>query len=198
MITFLKGILDEKSPTRVVIDVHGVGYETLIPLSSYHQLPAQGHSVRLLTFHYVREDTQALFGFMSREERGMFEIMLGISGIGPKLALDILSGMSPRDIKTAVLEGNTQRLNAISGVGKKTAERLVIELRDKFSQGEALEALSGEAAAAPDAVRARDAFMALISLGYKQTEAHKMIKKITGKIAPETSIEDMVRMALTE
>ncbi len=196
MITFLDGRLVEKQPTRVVVDVHGVGYELLIPLSSYDRLPAPGERVKVLTYDHVREDAHLLFGFMTDGERQLFETMLGVSGIGPKLALGALSGLSVREIKSAVVEGDAKRLSSISGVGRKTAERLVIELRDKFSAAEALEATTG-----PDAVpgdqRLRDGVLALVSLGYKQAEAQKMLAQVAGQVSPEDSVEHIVRLALT-
>ncbi|NKB25392.1 MAG: Holliday junction branch migration protein RuvA [Kiritimatiellae bacterium] len=197
MITFLEGILVDKKPTQIIINVNGVGYQVLIPLSSYDQLPAPNGSLRILTYHHVREDAQMLFGFSSEDQRSMFQIMLNISGIGPKLALGILSGISVRDLKTAVIDGDIKRLNAISGVGKKTAERMVIELRDKFSSGEALEAVAGiDDNITPD-IRIRDSIMALTSLGYKQVDAQKMVQKISVKIPKAGTVEDIVRLALT-
>ncbi len=196
MIIFLEGLLSDKQPTRIELNVAGVGYEVLIPLSSYDRLPPPGEKVKILIHDHIREDQHLLFGFMTKAERRMFELLLGISGIGPKIALGALSGMSVRDLKLAVAEGDVKRISSISGIGKKTAERMVIELRDKLTEGEALEALAGDADHPADQ-RIRDAALALISLGYKQAEAQKMLQHIGSLLKPEHSVEDLVRLALT-
>ena len=135
MITFLEGTLVEKQPTRIVLAVHGVGYEVFIPLSSYDRLPEENAPCRILTHDHLREDAHLLYGFVTEAERGLFGMLLGISGIGPKTALSALSGLSVRDLKTAVVEGDVKRLSSISGIGKKTAERIVVELRHSLSAG---------------------------------------------------------------
>ena len=170
MITYLEGRVEEKQPTRVVLDVAGIGYEINIPLSSYDRLPSVGSSCRILIHDHVREDEHRLFGFSNDAERSMFRLLLGISGIGPKIALSALSGLSARELTAAVVEGDVKRLSSVSGIGKRMAERIVVELRDKISQGDALEALSGSDEEAQD-VRLRDAVLALVSLGYKQEQA---------------------------
>jgi len=194
MIAFLEGKLVTKNPTSIVLDVHGVGYEVLIPLSSYDRLPPPDQNCKILTYHHIREDAHLLYGFITQAERELFERLMSVNGVGPKLALSALSSLSVRDFKKAVLERDVKRLSSISGVGKKTAERLVVELSDKFSEGEAAEALAGETGS-PVHQNARDAMMALIALGYKQMDAAKMI----GRVAPaaDTSVEDIVRRALT-
>ncbi|MCU0857853.1 MAG: Holliday junction branch migration protein RuvA [Pontiellaceae bacterium] len=194
MITFLEGLLEEKQPGRVVINVGGVGYEAHVPLSSFDRLPPEGVKTRILIYHHITEVSQVLFGFSTAEERRMFILLLGVSGIGPKIAISALSGLSVRDLKTALIESDIKRLSSISGIGKKTAERIVVELRDKFSGGEAFETLAGTGGLPGDS-RLRDAALALISLGYKQDDARKMIKVI--RLEPATSVEDLVRMALT-
>jgi Holliday junction DNA helicase RuvA len=194
MITFLDGILEEKQPARVVVNVGGVGYEVLVPLSSFDRLPPEGEKARVLIYHHITEVSQVLFGFATDEERRMFTLLLGVSGIGPKIAVSALSGLSVRELKIALADGDVKRISSISGIGKKTAERIIVELRDKFSPGETLEALSG-ADHPPGDTRLRDAALALISLGYKQDEARKMIKALT--LSADTSVEEMIRMALT-
>ncbi|HEY8240040.1 MAG TPA: Holliday junction branch migration protein RuvA [Kiritimatiellia bacterium] len=192
MITFLEGTLVEKDPTRVVVNVGGVGYEAFIPLSSYDRLPNPDTPCKLLTYHHVREDIEALYGFVSDAERKLFLLLLGISGIGPKIALSALGGLSVREFKTAIVTGDVKRLSSISGVGKKTAERMVVELKDKLSQGEALEALTGSEPETAADVRTRDAILALVSLGYKQVEAQAAVKKV----GPQPTVEEIVRKAL--
>lgn len=194
MITFLDGKLEEKQPARVVMNVGGVGYQVAVPLSSFDRLPPAGDPCRILIYHHITDVSQALFGFCTEEERNMFTLLLGVSGIGPKIAISALSGLSVRELKAALVESDVKRISSISGIGKKTAERVIVELRDKFSSGEALEALAG---AEPGDHRLRDAALALISLGYKQADAQKMVKAYALKLDESTTVEDLVRMALT-
>jgi Holliday junction DNA helicase RuvA len=196
MITFLDGILEEKQPGRAVINVGGVGYEVLVPLSSFDRLPPAGAKTRILIYHHITDVSQALFGFATEEERRMFTLLLGVSGIGPKIAVSALSGLSVRELKAALAESDVKRISSISGIGKKTAERIIVELRDKFSAGETLEALAGSDEPSGD-TRLRDAALALISLGYKQADAQKMVKACALKLKESTTVEDIVRMALT-
>jgi Holliday junction DNA helicase RuvA len=194
VIAFLEGILADKHPTRIVVNVGGVGYEVAIPLSSYDRLPEAGHAARVLTHHHVREDLHALYGFATEGEREVFRMLLDVSGIGPKTALSTLSGMSVRDIRGCIAEGNAKRLATIPGIGKKTAERIVVELRDKLGAADVL------AAAAPEGPRpdprARDAVLALISLGYKQAEAQQRVRAALDKAPAGTAVEEIVRLAL--
>jgi Holliday junction DNA helicase RuvA len=194
MITFLDGILEEKQPARVVMNVGGIGYEVAVPLSSFDTLPPEGEKARLLIYHHITDSSQALFGFATGEERRMFTLLLGVNGIGPKIAVSALSGLSVRELKTALVESDVKRISSISGIGKKTAERVIVELREKFTTGETLEALAGTDEA-PGDHRLRDAALALISLGYKQDDARKMVKAL--KLEAGNSVEDLVRMALT-
>ncbi len=198
MITFLEGELIEKQPARVVLNVGGIGYEVAIPLSSYDRLPAVNAVCRLLTHFHVREDAHTLFGFMTTAEREMFEMLLTISGVGPRIALSALSGLSVREIKSAVIEGDVKRLSSISGVGRKMAERIVVDLRHKLSAGEALEATTGAVEGEVGDTRIRDAVLALISLGYKQADAQKMVRRMIDRVRKEDSVEDIVRQALTQ
>ena len=196
MITFLEGIVVEKQPTRVVLDISGVGYEVLIPLSTSEHVPAKDEKCRLLIHDYVREDQHVLYGFRNPAERRMFTMLLSISGIGPKLALSALSGMSVRELNTAVIERDVERLNMISGVGKKTAERIVVELRDKIGEGEELDAIAADSDISSGDTRARDAVLALVSLGYKRPEAVKRVKAVLSDDPSISSAEEMIRKAL--
>ena len=147
MIAFLRGKLVALQPTQVVVEVQGVGYEALIPLSSYDRLPAAGQEIQLLTHLVVREDAHVLYGFMSSAERDLFRLLIQtVSGIGPKIALAILSGMNPTAFRGAVANADVQALSQISGVGRKTAERIVVELRDKLGPAAAWEASSAQRA----------------------------------------------------
>ena len=197
MIVFLDGRLAEKEPTRVVVDVGGVGYEAAIPLSSYDRLPETGQRIHLLTVPVVREDAHLLFGFMTADERSAFLLLTSVNGIGPKLGLAVLSGLTVRDLKAAIAAGDVKRLSGISGIGKKTAERLVLEMRDKLGKGDLAEALTSGNATGPADAKLRDAYLALVSLGYKPADAQRMVQDVAGQIAPDSSLEDVLRKVLS-
>ena len=197
MITFLEGILAEKTPGRAVVSVGGVGYELYIPLSSFDRLPPEGASCRVLTYHHVREDAQELFGFATEGERKLFLMLYSVSGVGPKTALGVLGGLSVREIKAAIAEGDVKRLSSVKGLGRKTAEKIIVELKDKLTDGEVLEATAGAEPASAEELRTRDAILALISLGYKQADALKMVRDALPGVAVAASVEDVVRRALS-
>ncbi len=200
MITFLEGTLEESLPTQIVVNVHGVGYEVLIPLSSFDKLPANGQPIKVLTHLQVREDAHVLYGFMTVPERDLFRLLINhVSGIGPKLGLAVLSGMSVSNFKAAVVNANTGLIAKISGIGKKTAERIVLELKDKLGIAAAWEAASAEHTPGAEEIRVTDAVLALISLGYKQVDAHKAVKRVlseAGAGAATLAVEDLVRQGL--
>jgi Holliday junction DNA helicase RuvA len=201
MITFVEGTLEEVLPTMIVVNAGGIGYQILIPLSSYNKLPVMGAKVRILTHHHVREDLQLLYGFSSAEERDLFRLLMAhVTGVGPKLALAILSGMSVDSFKSSVVTSDIAAISRISGVGKKTAERIVLELKDKLGVAAEWEAASRENAPSGIERHLHDAVLALISLGYKQVEAHKAVKAILPRLSTEassdTSVEDVVRESL--
>ncbi len=197
MIAFLAGTLVDALPTRIVVEVHGVGYEVLIPLSSFDRLPPPGQPVRVLTHLQVREDAHVLFGFMSEGERDLFRLLLNnVSGVGPKLAFAVLSGMSVTSFKGAVVAGDVPAIAKIRGLGKKTAERIVLELRDKVGVAAAWEVASSAHAPTPAEAAVNDAVLALISLGYKQVEAHKAVKQAHSTVGSGAGAEDLVRHAL--
>ena len=197
MITFLHGKLVEALPTQVIVEVHGVGYEALIPLSSFDKLPPPGGEVKLLTHLVVREDAHVLYGFMTVAERELFRMLIHtVSGIGPKIALNILSGMNAVTFRGAVAKGDVKSLSQISGVGKKTAERIVVELRDKVGAAGAWEASSAQRALSPGDQKINDAVLALIALGFKQIDAHDAVRSTQSSLGVEASIEDLVRACL--
>jgi Holliday junction DNA helicase RuvA len=197
MITFLHGKLVEALPTQVIIDVNGVGYEALIPLSSFDKLPPPGGDVKLLTQLVIREDAHTLYGFMTSAERDLFRLLVNsVSGIGPKTALNILSGMNPVAFRGAVANGDVKSLSQISGVGKKTAERIVVELRDKIGATGAWEAASARHALAPDDQKVNDAALALMALGYKQVEAHDAVRAAQTMLGAKATVEELVRACL--
>jgi holliday junction DNA helicase RuvA len=196
MISFLDGELVEALPTQVVISVQGVGYLVQIPLSSFEHLPAPGGRLKLLTHFVVREDAHLLFGFVTASERDLFRLLVQhVTGVGPKLALAVLSGMSVGQFKAAVVNGDISTLSKISGLGKKTAERIILELKDKVGVAAAWEiAASGRN---DQQAKGNDAVLALLSLGYKQVEAQKTVREIL--LAAKTEAIDtaeLVRRAL--
>jgi Holliday junction DNA helicase RuvA len=197
MITFLHGKLVEMLPTQVTVDVHGVGYEVLIPLSSFDKLPQPGQEIRLLTHLAVREDAHVLYGFMSAAEREMFRLLINtVSGIGPKIALNILSGISVTAFRGAVANSDVKALSQISGVGKKTAERIVVELKDKVGAAGAWEASSAQRSLSPEDQRVNDAVLALLALGFKQIEAHDSVRKVQASLGAQATVEELVRACL--
>ena len=197
MITFLEGVLVEAMPTHVVVAVQGIGYHVGIPLSSYDRLPAVGQQIKILTHLQVREDAHILYGFCSAAERDLFRLLVAnVSGIGPRTALDVLSGTSVTSFKAAVVAGDTASLSRIKGIGKKTAERIVVELKDKVGVAAAWEAASAGHAPTPQEAQINDAVLALIALGYKQVDAHKAVKAVQDKGGGVQKVEDVVRAAL--
>ena len=197
MITFVEGLLEEVLPNQIVVNAGGIGYQILIPLASYDKLPASGSKVRILTHHHVREDAQILYGFSTPGERDLFRLLLAhVSGVGPKIALAVLSGMSLEQFKSAVVTSDIAAISRIPGVGKKTAERMVLELKDKLGVAAEWEAASRENAPSGIERHLHDAVLALISLGYRQVEAHKAVKSVLSSLSAESSAEDVVREAL--
>jgi len=196
VITFLEGNLVNALPTLATVDVNGVGYEVFIPLSSYDKLPAVGQPVHVLTHLHVREDAHILYGFMTTPERDLFRLLVNnVSGIGPKLALAVLSGMSVTNFKAAVVNSDVAALSKISGLGKKTAERIVLELKDKLGVAAAWEAATAAHAPTPEQEQMSEAVLALIALGYKQIDAHKAVRDLQEK-GEAKSAEELVKLAL--
>ena len=196
MITFLDGKLISALPTQAIVDVNGVGYEVFIPLSSYDKLPPAGEPIRILTHLAVREDAHVLYGFMTAAERDLFRLLVNnVTGIGPKLALAVLSGMTVNNFKAAVVDSDVASLSKISGLGKKTAERIVLELKDKLGVAAAWEAASTMHAPTPEQEQVNEAVLALIALGYKQIDAHKAVRELQEK-GQAKSAEELLKLAL--
>ena len=187
MISRLKGVLLEKTPPQVVVDVHGVGYEVEVPMSTFYNLPAVGEPVTLLTQFIVREDAQLLFGFGTDRERTLFRQLLKVNGVGAKSALSILSGLSAEDLVRAITLQDTGMLTRIPGVGKKTAERLLLELKDKFNT---LDGVTLGGAASHSSTN--DVLNALLALGYNEREAQAAVKQLPADI----EVEEGIRLAL--
>jgi Holliday junction DNA helicase RuvA len=197
MIAFLKGRLIEALPTQICVEVEGVGYEVLIPLSSFEALPAIGDELRILTQLIVREDSHTLYGFATPAERELFQLLIGtVTGVGPKLALKILSGMTPTAFRGAVARGDVRSLSQISGVGRKTAERIVVELKDRLGI-EAASQAGGPAgpAGVMDQVLA-DAVAALVVLGFKQSEALDAARATQAALGSDATVEQIVHASL--
>lgn len=201
MIAYVSGTLAEKSTESVVVDVQGLGYRLLIPTSTYQALPAKGEDVKLYTYQHVREDALTLYGFARETERAVFEVMLGVSGVGPKLALAALSAMTPSELRDHVLEGDVSRLTDISGVGKKTAERLILDLRDRLADLDIFEGAGAAPISGGSKARAAartDALAALESLGLGRAAAERAIRKVLRDNAGIQSADKLVRLALRE
>jgi Holliday junction DNA helicase RuvA len=203
MIGFLRGVILEKLPPDILLDVGGVGYELQLPMTSFYQLPELHQEVALYTHFVVREDAQLLFGFTDRQERSLFRVLIKANGVGPKLACTILSGMSARQFMQAVMHEDISALVKMPGVGKKTAERLVVELKDKLKDidapmanysGTYIQAPADTAPILTPVASSRDeAISALVALGYKRPQAESAIKNV---FAESASSEQLIRDAL--
>ncbi|MBY0467464.1 MAG: Holliday junction branch migration protein RuvA [Burkholderiaceae bacterium] len=185
MIGRLTGLLADKSPPQVLIDVNGVGYDVDVPMSSFYNLPALGERVTLLTHFIVREDAQTLFGFLTHDERQTFRLLIKITGVGPRMALSLLSGLSVAELAQAVARQETGRLVKVPGIGKKTAERLLLELKGKLA-----DAIGAPTTVASDAQA--DILQALIALGYSDREAAAALKSLPADV----SVSDGIKLAL--
>jgi Holliday junction DNA helicase RuvA len=197
MIAQLTGTVVAKAVDQIVLDVHDVGYRVFIPLSTYYELPPLKAPVSLLIHTHVREDTWQLFGFLTVDERDLFEALLRVTKVGPKLALAMLSGMSAGDVQRAVIEADVQRLSAIPGVGRKTAERIILELRDKLAKGKP--ELPGEVGPSGQAQAAVvDAVTALQNLGYPRMVAERTVQEVWRRAdaSPTLTLKDLIRGAL--
>ena len=191
MIAHLRGILLATSPGRAVVDCHGVGYEVTVSMNTFTELPESGREVSLFIYTHVREDQIALFGFHSAEEKALFEKLLSVSGIGPKLAVNILGGMNTRELAGTIRGGDAAKLTRMPGIGKKTAERMVLELKDKLAE-------FGVAPAAPRPKHAieEDVLSALVNLGYQSAAAEKSLEQLGP--ADGRSFEQLFRAALAQ
>ena len=198
MIASLRGRILDKQPNRIIVDVQGVGYELTVPLSTYYDVGDDGAEVALRVYTHVREDALQLYGFLTEFERQMFERLIAVSGIGPKLAIAVLSGVDSRELVTAVQRGDIARLTSIPGVGKKTAERIVLELRDRLAQMTMPVAVAAAGAATPPGERLRaDLLSALENLGYHRAHADKAVDRVLATNADAT-LEQALRDVLRE
>ncbi len=195
MITFLTGILCEKDLSIATIDVNGVGYQVFIPLSSYEKLPEVNNHCKLLIYHHISDSDQKLFGFVSNEEREMFTKLLNVNGVGPKLAICVLSGLPLKILQNAILSSDISVISSISGVGKKTAERIILDMKGTLNQFSINENSNKSGANLAD-LKLRDATLALIALGHNNDAASKMVKSVASSITSDMSVEEIIRQSL--
>ena len=191
MIAHLRGRILEKNPTHAIVEAGGVGYDVAISIATFSGLAGEGSEVSLYIHTHVREDMLALYGFLLREEKQLFERLISVSGIGPKLAITVLSGMAPDALVTALRGNDLTALTRIPGVGKKTAERMVLELRDK------LEGLAAAPAAAPASRMEEDVVSALVNLGYQRSAAEQAVKRAAGQSGDGASFEQLFRQTMS-
>lgn len=192
MIEYVRGELTGKDPATAIVEACGIGYRLLIPLSTYDKLPRIGSEVKLLAFHDVREESETLFGFAGADEREMFVRLTGVSGVGPKIALAILSGSSTGELAMAIATGDYKRISAIRGVGKKTAEKICIELKDKVDR---FVMRPGDGGGVSPAVR--DALAALRSLGFSEEVSTKMVSGVIAADPALDDVEKIIKLALS-
>ncbi|HKL26996.1 MAG TPA: Holliday junction branch migration protein RuvA [Desulfuromonadales bacterium] len=194
MIALVKGELAYKSVDHVILDVNGVGYRLFIPLSTFYKLPDSGR-IQLFVHTHVREDALHLYGFLSTDEKQLFALLISISGVGPRLAINILSHIPAADLQAAIADGDVKRLSALPGIGKKTAERLVLELKDKIGDAELSQPPGKPSTTGGGKTKPLDDVVsALVNLGYKENQARKILENM--EIAPNTPMEDILKGAL--
>lgn len=197
MISYVRGELVAFEEDKVILDVGGIGYGIYMPAGSMGRLPMTGSEVKLHTYFHVKEDLMQLFGFLTKDELDVFKLVIGVNGIGPKGGLGILSKLTPNDLRFAVMSKDVKAISAAPGIGKKTAEKLILELKDKLSLEDALDQSTGQTAAVhvvADHAAQMDAVQALVALGYGNTEAMKAVKKV--EISEETTVEEILKNAL--
>ncbi len=195
MIAQLEGVLSEKTPIRIILDVNGVGYDLLIPISTFDKLGEVGSKVKLLTYLHVREDILQLFGFSTLKEKGMFTHLISVAGIGPKLALGILSGRTVDGLTRSIVNGDTANLTQLSGVGKKTAQRIVLELRDKLAKEITESELTPASGEPLSNGKLEEAVLALVSLGHNRNTAENTLLKVLGA-EPDLALDELIKRAL--
>jgi len=196
MIGYLRGQLLQKKPNLLLVDVHGIGYEVFIPLTSFYELPAEGNEISLKIHTHVREDALVLFGFHTQREKDLFLRLISISGIGPKLAITILSGAQVEELAQAISEGNVVRLTAIPGVGRKTAERLVLELKAHMTPFLLPEQAEASKQAGIPSPLEEDILSALVNLGYPRPSAEKALAVVLRSAECERTFEEVLRNTL--
>ncbi|MCB9799455.1 MAG: Holliday junction branch migration protein RuvA [Candidatus Omnitrophica bacterium] len=199
MYHYLNGTIIEKSATQVILDVNGVGYEIQIPVSTFSGLPALGQRVKLFMHFVVREDAQILYGFLTLEEKRIFQLLVSVSGVGPKTAVTALSGVKISQLKKAIAAGSVEVLKGVPGIGRKTAERIIVELREKMALEGGSEDSEESVSGSSSSRLIEDSIQALVALGYKRPNAKKAIDKVMQQhSAAELSIEELIRASLQQ
>ncbi len=193
MIAFLRGKLVEKSPSRLVIDVGGVGYELTVSLATYDAVPGTGAECSLLVYEKIAEDSYTLYGFATAKERELFSSLVSVGGVGPKIAIGALSGMTVNDLTVSIAKGDVKRISSLHGIGKKTAERIVVELKDKIRP---MEVLVAENTGGNRSGVVRDASLALGSLGFSEEEATRLVRLALEELSTDATPEELLRQAL--
>lgn len=194
MYAYLKGTVERKTREGVELDVNGVGYLVFVPLSTYSKLPSDGAApVKLFTHMNVREDAIDLYGFLTLEEKQLFELLLSVTGVGPKVALAVLSGLTPVRFRNAIMQNDVAALSSISGIGKKTAQRIILEVKNKLGEETEIAKVLGEEG---DALRDSDVVRALVSLGCTLSQAKNAVKKASAEVPEGAAIEEQIRIAL--
>jgi Holliday junction DNA helicase RuvA len=196
MIARISGLLIYKSISHVIVDAHGIGYRIFVPLTTFYELPDSSQPVTLHVHTHVKEDAINLFGFYSCEEKGVFQLMISVSGIGPKLAMNILSGISARELIGAVSHGDLNRLVRIPGVGKKIAERMILELKDKMMKLDSYESSDKDVSVSSADEMKGDALSALVNLGYKSQSAKTALERIINEFPESMTLEVLLKRTL--
>ena len=199
MYAYIKGTLTERNPGQIVIEASGIGYRIFITGQTYEQLPAIGEELKVYTYLYLREDAMILYGFLNQDDLELFKLLLGVSGIGPKGAIAVLSVLSADDLRFAILSGDAKTISKAQGVGTKTAQRVVLELKDKVSLEDAMEKKSAHmnsGASSQNHQIKNDAVLALTALGYTSTESMKAVSNVT--VTEDMSVEDVLKQALKQ
>jgi Holliday junction DNA helicase RuvA len=196
LIAYIEGKLIEKSPTHLILEVNGVGYSVNIPVSTYSNVGETGQTVRVLTYQHVREDELKLFGFSTKPEKELFELLISVNGVGPKVALGILSFLSVEEFQRAVLKEDLDVLTTIAGVGKKTAQRLIVELKEKLGKVDLGAEKGVEGAKAASIPAFDEAVLALVSLGYTKYDAKKALERVAQEVKEILPLEELIKRAL--
>ncbi len=196
MISFIEGILDNADHDKVTVNVGGVGYGIAVTSSVLKALPPKGQKIRVLTYLNVKEDAMQLFGFSSKEEKGLFLQLLSVSGIGPKGAMNIVSSFELNDLVAAIAKADVEMLTAAQGIGRKTAQRVIVELREKIGKAYSLDASSGIFDSSSDSPLLKDAVSALMALGYGSQEARKAVAKGVDELSDKASVESLIKYSL--
>lgn len=196
MIAYLKGVVHKKAPNRLILDVHDVGYGLEISTQTYEELPEEGEEISLLVHHHITDNDQRLFGFLTENEKELFELLITVKGVGPKLGLTILSGMPAEEITGAIVQQDRSALSQITGIGKKTAERMILELKDKMS--EMVDATYPGSSSSVGGNLKEEAISALESLGFKKREAEKAVLAAAKANDIGDNVQDLVKKALTQ